>query len=587
MDNSIHGVGVWIKPSKNMRRRNSSQSSFTNRRSKMTRRQRVRKLTFDSLEDRRLLAGLNIFVYDDVNQSGTWESASESSLAEQVVYIDGDDDGHLGPFEQYAVTDADGKAVIDNLSFSIAKVRLFGATAPPQGIPLPNSNAFVDVNMASKASPGNHAPVLNTLATKVVDEDFDLSLAISLFANVASDVDNDPLVFFVVGQPTNGSLYWSIEAGGIYAPNANFNGVDTISFRAFDGKAWSSEVSLSITVNSIDDRPTSVEFDGSSIPENELGYAIGTVTIIDVDGGPNTIELSPSSLFVLNNGVLSLAPDIALDFEATPTLDISIAISVDGIQLHDLTRDYVIAVVDRNDPPVSLVFEGQPLVEEFIAGFEFGTIKVTDQDVGDTYRFVVSDNRFIVADGKLALKSSVSLFYSDAQTVPVTVTAESLTNSDKISETIEIQVVRAAPPWQNKHWPLDVNDDGILSPTDVLVVINALNRLGNAPLDRPPPPGSPTFVDVNGDRFLSPIDVLILINALNRQSRGDGQGPDKGGGGGVDGGEGEAPATPQNLGTESKSLSSQSAVNVQASTPSIDHGDFTNDATRKSSRRTR
>ncbi len=79
-------------------------------------------------------------------------------------------------------------------------------------------------------------------------------------------------------------------------------------------------------------------------------------------------------------------------------------------------------------------------------------------------------------------------------------------------------VVPAA--WQNLQSPFDVNDDGIISPLDVLLIINMLNGEGSGRLSRPstltrrPAP----FVDTNGDEFVSPIDVLLVINYLNSQT---------------------------------------------------------------------
>ncbi|MDZ4848108.1 MAG: dockerin type I domain-containing protein [Pirellulaceae bacterium] len=61
----------------------------------------------------------------------------------------------------------------------------------------------------------------------------------------------------------------------------------------------------------------------------------------------------------------------------------------------------------------------------------------------------------------------------------------------------------------------DVNRDGFLSPIDVLLVINHLNRrAAQAPtLDLL----STNHCDVNNDGVVSPIDVLLVINSLNRQ----------------------------------------------------------------------
>jgi hypothetical protein len=69
-------------------------------------------------------------------------------------------------------------------------------------------------------------------------------------------------------------------------------------------------------------------------------------------------------------------------------------------------------------------------------------------------------------------------------------------------------------PWQNSE-KLDVNNDGFVSPADVLRIVNDLNRGGPRELtDETAPP----FLDVNGDLSVSPQDVLLVVNFLNEAS---------------------------------------------------------------------
>ena len=73
-----------------------------------------------------------------------------------------------------------------------------------------------------------------------------------------------------------------------------------------------------------------------------------------------------------------------------------------------------------------------------------------------------------------------------------------------------------AAPFQNADLPCDVDASNRVTPADVLVLVNSLNRDGMRPLvasgDRLPS----VFWDVNGDSYLSPSDPLLVINALNR-----------------------------------------------------------------------
>lgn len=67
------------------------------------------------------------------------------------------------------------------------------------------------------------------------------------------------------------------------------------------------------------------------------------------------------------------------------------------------------------------------------------------------------------------------------------------------------------------HLPLDVNDDGNVTPLDVLLVINDLNSRGSRLPARGP--SDTEYLDSTGDGAVSPLDVLVIINALNADSR--------------------------------------------------------------------
>jgi hypothetical protein len=59
----------------------------------------------------------------------------------------------------------------------------------------------------------------------------------------------------------------------------------------------------------------------------------------------------------------------------------------------------------------------------------------------------------------------------------------------------------------------DVNNDGVVSPLDALLIINQLN-LGRDRVSS----SQATFEDVNGDGSITPLDALLVINVLNDSS---------------------------------------------------------------------
>ncbi len=93
----------------------------------------------------------------------------------------------------------------------------------------------------------------------------------------------------------------------------------------------------------------------------------------------------------------------------------------------------------------------------------------------------------------------------------------------KVMRTVQLNIVALLNPWQNPSNPLDVDGDNILSATDALVVINAINR-GELGLLPERTSAVPPYYDVDGSGSLEPLDALIIINELNRiASSGEGE----------------------------------------------------------------
>jgi hypothetical protein len=79
----------------------------------------------------------------------------------------------------------------------------------------------------------------------------------------------------------------------------------------------------------------------------------------------------------------------------------------------------------------------------------------------------------------------------------------------------------------------DVNDDGFVSPIDVLILVNLVNQGNGGSLsgggngaggEGENSDGGGYYVDVNSDGFLSPLDILWVVNELNKGSGGGGEG---------------------------------------------------------------
>ncbi len=121
----------------------------------------------------------------------------------------------------------------------------------------------------------NHVPVANAQSI-TVDEDIPGN-AVTLSG---TDADGDTLSYTVTVQPSHGTLSGTAPAL-TYKPAANYHGSDSFKFKVNDGTADSSEATVSITVNSVNDAPSASP---QSVTTDEDTSRAITLSATDADG---------------------------------------------------------------------------------------------------------------------------------------------------------------------------------------------------------------------------------------------------------------------------------------------------------------
>ncbi len=111
-------------------------------------------------------------------------------------------------------------------------------------------------------------------------------------------------------------------------------------------------LTVSVVPTNVNEAPTVVRFasDGN-VNENEVAASIGELATIDPDGDQTfDYELvDPTGLFTLSGSRLRLKPGVAVNFEATPTLSVSVK-STDGGKLFCITP-LTVTVNDMDEAP--------------------------------------------------------------------------------------------------------------------------------------------------------------------------------------------------------------------------------------------
>ena len=184
----------------------------------------------------------------------------------------------------------------------------------------------------------NDAPVANPLSV-FTDEDNNIGITLS-----ASDIDSMGLNFAVDQGPTNGTLIGSAP-NLTYRPNANFFGTDSFTFHANDGALDSTIVIVSITIASVNDRPTA---DARSLSTNE------DVPLNIVLSG-NDVDNDPLAYSVVNAPIHGSLSGVAPNLTYTPNADYNGADSfnfrVSDGQINSALTTISITILSVNDAP--------------------------------------------------------------------------------------------------------------------------------------------------------------------------------------------------------------------------------------------
>ena len=114
----------------------------------------------------------------------------------------------------------------------------------------------------------------------VGDEDTQLTGTVS-----ASDPENDSLVFSVVNGPANGTVVLNQDGSYTFTPSANFNGVDSFTYKVNDGSSDSNVATVMLTVDPVNDAPVAVDDSAQTSEDSALLNIALLDNDTDVDAG--------------------------------------------------------------------------------------------------------------------------------------------------------------------------------------------------------------------------------------------------------------------------------------------------------------
>jgi hypothetical protein len=321
---------------------------------------------------------------------------------------------------------------------------------------------------------------------------------------LANDTDIDTphssLTAVLVTPPSHATSF-TLNADGSfdYTPVTNFNGTDTFTYKANDGSLDSNTVTVTITVNPVDDPPVVTTSSGSgSYTENAAGLTIDpAVTVTDIDSTNLTLATvsisggfqagdvlaypapigSIASTYNPGTGVLTLSgSDTVANYQLalqsitfsetsdTPNPTRTISFTVNDGTLDSNTATKGIAITPVNDPPVVTTSTGAVSYSEGDPATAIDPgLSVTDPDSANLSGATIAiTGNFASAEDVLGFVNTPSITgsYSPATGLLTLTGADTLANYQAALRTVTYQDTSANPSTSTRTITFNATDSG-------------------------------------------------------------------------------------------------------------------------------
>ena len=322
---------------------------------------------------------------------------------------------------------------------------------------------YIDDVDVSGTPASNDAPVAaNDIYDMAEDAVLDVGAA-GVLAN-DTDADGDPMTSVLVAGTANGGLTLNADGSFIYTPNADFNGIDSFTYKANDGFADSNTATVSITVNPMNDAPVAAN---DSYSTNESAASVNAFfngvltndTDVDQDLLNAALVTGPANgtLTLYSNGTFDYVPDPG--FSGTDSFSYK---ANDGTaESNDATVSITVNPV--NDAPVA-VDDGYSTDEDTVLSTPVPGVLDNDSDAdGDPMTSVLVAG---TANGALTLNANGSFSYTpnadfngiDSFTYKAN---DGLADSNTATVSITVEAVNDAPVAADDSYSTD-EDTGVL-----------------------------------------------------------------------------------------------------------------------------
>ena len=243
----------------------------------------------------------------------------------------------------------------------------------------------------------NEAPSDITFSGGTVDEGEAAGAVVATLNTIDQDagdshtyaLTNDPSGFFeIVGDEIR------VAAGANIDFETDQTHDVTVEVTDAGGNTYSEVITLSVN-DLFDEGPSDITLaGGGSVDENAAAGTVAAVlSTVDADAGDShtyAITNDPSGFFEIVGNEVRLAAGANVDFEASPSHDITVEVTDAGGNTY--SEVVTISVNDLNEGPTDITLTGGNIDENSTAGTVVATLAAVDEDAGDSHTYTLTND---------------------------------------------------------------------------------------------------------------------------------------------------------------------------------------------------
>ena len=265
------------------------------------------------------------------------------------------------------------------------------------------------------------------------------------YSLVSGQGDDDNSSFEIVGNELKSKISFDFESKNSYK----------VRIRSTDASNLTHEKSFIISINDVNEAPTSLSLSSLTVDENSpIGTVIANLTSQDPDANDNhTYSLvagagddDNSSFDIIAN---QLKSKVIFDFETKSSFKIRVRTNDSGSLGYETS--FIITINDVNEVPTAISLSTNSINENSVIGTVLATLSTSDVDVNDNHSYsLVSGNgdannsSFEIVGNQLKVKESFDFEKKSSYSVRIRSTDSGLLNVEN-SFAITINDVNEAP----------------------------------------------------------------------------------------------------------------------------------------------